>query len=85
MDYKKVNKNPKMEIHRTINCNYAVELTKTINEVKVIGVGGKDFVDKKKKLMMGILWQLMKLYQFNVFKIIIFFLIIYLVPRRKSK
>ena len=66
VDWKKVDKKPKNVHNRIINCNYAVELgkerrpkSKEIDAFafSLVGIDGKDIVDKKTKLILAIVWQ----------------------------
>merc|ERR1719409_783781 len=70
VDWKKVDKKPKNVHVKTINCNYAVDLGKARMGPKafkfsLVGIGGTDIVQGKTKLILAIVWQLMR---FHVFK-----------------
>lgn len=57
---KRVNKRPvKMKIKQHENCNYFFDLCKDIG-LKLMGIGGTDIVDKNRKLVTSLLWQLMR-------------------------
>jgi plastin-1 len=45
------------------NCVYVIELLKdNFKQVKIVNVGGKDIADGKTTLVLGVVWQLCKLY-----------------------
>lgn len=45
------------------NCNYFMELLKeNFKQVKIVNIGGKDISDGKTTLVLGVVWQLCKLY-----------------------
>jgi plastin-1 len=46
------------------NTNYAVELGKN-NGMHLVGIQGADIVDKKRTLVLGLIWQLMRCARFN--------------------
>ena len=52
----KISLKTKLKMNRGINCNQVIEQLKKIKELKIVNVGGGDFVDKKKKLVFAILW-----------------------------
>lgn len=64
VNWDKVNKPPYKAIGGNMkkleNCNYAVELAKSMN-FSVVGIGGKDIADGN-KLILAIIWQLMRGY-----------------------
>ena len=43
----------------TLNCNYAVEVAEAIG-IKVVNLGGSDIASGNKKLILGLVWQLMR-------------------------
>ncbi len=49
-------------INKVQNCNYVIDLCKNDLKIKIIAVGGIDIVDGKTTLVLGIVWQLCKLY-----------------------
>ncbi|KAL4508359.1 hypothetical protein ABPG72_003663 [Tetrahymena utriculariae] len=58
VDMKKVsNKNSKFT--KIQNANYAVQLAKDLH-LQIVGIGGTDIVDGNKKLILAIVWQLMR-------------------------
>merc|ERR1719217_1533593 len=61
VDWKRVDKKPKNVHVKTINCNYAVELGKSSAfAFSLVGIGGTDIVQKKTKLVLAIVWQMMR-------------------------
>jgi len=57
---KKVERRPKKNKFKKVsNCNYAVELGKQM-KFSLVNVGGPDIHDRKKKLVLGFTWQLMR-------------------------
>ena len=65
VDWKKVNMNPKNTYTQTENTNYVVLLGKKLN-FSMVGIAGKDFVDGNRKLMLALIWQMMKLHVFSI-------------------
>jgi plastin-1 len=61
VDWKKAEMKPRHKLKKCTNNNYAVELCKN-NPLKlsVVGIGGSDIVDGNKKLILGLVWQLMR-------------------------
>jgi len=49
----------KNKFKKVSNCNYAVELGKSM-QFSLVNVGGTDIYDRKKKLVLGFTWQLMR-------------------------
>mmetsp|Transcript_15071 Transcript_15071/g.25123 ORF Transcript_15071/g.25123 Transcript_15071/m.25123 type:complete len:586 (-) Transcript_15071:608-2365(-) len=62
---KRVNQDPKSRFKKVENGNYVVELGK-IMKFSLINVGGLDIVDGNKKLILAIMWQLMRKYTLSV-------------------
>jgi len=56
---RRVNLEPKSRFKEVENGNYAVDLCKMMR-FSMINVGGLDIVDGSKKLMLAIIWQLMR-------------------------
>ena len=54
-----MNLEPKSRFKEVENGNYAVDLCKLMR-FSMINVGGLDIVDGNKKLMLAIIWQLMR-------------------------
>lgn len=63
--YFRVNNEPKSRYKKIENANYAVELGKQRN-LTLVNVGGLDIVDGNKKLILAIIWQLMRKYTLSV-------------------
>lgn len=62
VNWKRVNKNPTSRYKKIENCNYVVELCKNDLLLSVINIGGLDIVDRNKKIILAIVWQLMRKY-----------------------
>lgn len=62
IDWKKVSNKANSRIHIIQNCNYAVDICKDQLQAKLVGIGGIDIVDGKTTLVLGIVWQVCKLY-----------------------
>jgi plastin-1 len=65
--WKRVNKGEKAKsrFKKVENCNYAVDVAKEMG-LSVVNIGGLDLVDKKTKLILAIIWQLMRRHTINV-------------------
>lgn len=59
VNWRKVNLKPKMKFHALENCNYAVVLGKQM-KFSLVGIGGPDLIDGNKKLVLALVWQLMR-------------------------
>jgi len=59
VNWKKITKPAKSRIVKVQNANYALEVSKLF-KIQLINVGGIDFVDGKKKLVLGVIWQLFR-------------------------
>ena len=59
IDWKKVEKKPTNRFKKLHNNDYALKLCKEIG-IKLIGIGGMDIVDEKRKMVLGVTWQLMR-------------------------
>jgi hypothetical protein len=59
VDWKMVNKKAKVQIKAIENCNYLVECAKTLG-CNMVNVGGKDIFDRNEKLVLALVWQLMR-------------------------
>ena len=61
VDWKKVEKKPKNVHAKVANCNYAVTLGKAKPfAFSLVGIGGADIVKGVTKLILAIVWQLMR-------------------------
>eukprot|EP00761_Pharyngomonas_kirbyi_P011416 gb/GECH01011441.1/.p1 GENE.gb/GECH01011441.1/~~gb/GECH01011441.1/.p1 ORF type:complete len:610 (+),score=136.96 gb/GECH01011441.1/:1-1830(+) len=67
VNWKKVDMKPKMRFHKVSNTNYAVDLGKEM-KFSMVNIGGTDIVDKNKKLILGITWQLMRAHIISMLK-----------------
>mmetsp|Transcript_28944 Transcript_28944/g.57852 ORF Transcript_28944/g.57852 Transcript_28944/m.57852 type:complete len:620 (+) Transcript_28944:43-1902(+) len=65
--WNKVNINPRNRFKKVENCNYAVVLGKQMR-FSLVNVGGVDLVDGNKKLILAIMWQLMRLHTLNILR-----------------
>ena len=65
VSWNKVNMTPKNKFKKVENCNYAVTLAKQMR-FSMVNIGGLDICDKNKKLILGIIWQLMREHVVNV-------------------
>mmetsp|Transcript_113 Transcript_113/g.206 ORF Transcript_113/g.206 Transcript_113/m.206 type:complete len:631 (+) Transcript_113:113-2005(+) len=61
VQWKRVTKNTKSRFKKVENCNYAVDIGKQMG-FSMVNIGGLDIVDKVKKLILAIIWQLMRKY-----------------------
>lgn len=59
VNWKKVDKNPKNNFAKVVNCNEAVDASKKI-PVNIVGIAGPDINRPEKKLILAIVWQLMR-------------------------
>lgn len=62
VDWKKYSNKLNSRIHIIQNCNYVVDICKDKLQAKLIGIGGIDIVDGKPTLVLGLVWQICKLY-----------------------
>jgi len=61
VDWKQVDKNPNHKMKKVGNNNLAVTVGKTKPyALSLVGLGGSDIVDGNKKLILGLVWQLMR-------------------------
>ncbi len=65
MSNNRVNIEPKSRFKKVENGNYAVEICKSF-KFSMINVGGLDIIDGNKKLILAIMWQLMRKYTLQV-------------------
>jgi plastin-1 len=59
IDWKKVEKKPNNKFKMGINCNEAINAAKKL-KVITTGIGGTDILDKNKKNILAVVWQLVK-------------------------
>jgi plastin-1 len=57
----RVNLNTTSKFKKVENCNYAVNIGKEIH-LSLVNIGGVDIFDKNKKLILAVIWQLMRKY-----------------------
>lgn len=67
VNWKKVHKKPKMRHHQIDNCNTVVELGRKMDLV-LVNIGGVDIADGNKKLILAIMWQLMRQFTLDMLK-----------------
>lgn len=67
VDWKKVNLTPKLKFHKLENTNLAVELAKQL-KFSTVNLSGVDIHDGNKKLILGLIWQLMRQNLLNILK-----------------
>jgi len=67
VDWKKVNRPAANRFKKVENCNYCVVLAKQL-KFSTVNVGGTDIVDKNKKIILGMVWQLMRQNIINMLK-----------------
>ncbi|CAE7649151.1 FIM3, partial [Symbiodinium microadriaticum] len=65
VNWKKANKDPKSVYKKVENCNYAVEIGRSMG-FSMVNIGGLDIVHKDKKLILAIIWQLMRRHTLKV-------------------
>lgn len=66
-NWKKVNMTPTSRFKKVENCNLAVTLGKQMG-FSLVNVGGLDICDKNKKLILAIIFQLMRQYIYNLLR-----------------
>lgn len=57
--WKQVEMKPTNKFKKVSNCNYAVVLGKQL-KFSLVNIAGNDIVDKNKKLLLGLVWQMMR-------------------------
>jgi len=68
VDWKKANtKKPLSKFQQLENCNYALQLGKSIG-FSLVGIGGQDIQAGNKTLTLALVWQCMRLYVLNYLK-----------------
>lgn len=65
VDWKKVEKNPNNKFKMGINCNTAIDACKKLG-LKIPGIGGSDILDGNKKLVIAVVWQLVRLHYLKI-------------------
>ena len=61
IDWKVVNQQPKQIFDKNLNCKHAIESGKKLN-LKFTGIGGTDITGGNKKLILAVVWQLVRLH-----------------------
>lgn len=59
VSWKSVEMKPNNKFKKVANCNYVVVLGKQL-KLSLVGIGGTDIVDGNKKLLLALVWQLMR-------------------------
>ena len=65
VSWRKVNLNPKNKFKKVANCNYAIVIGKGM-KFSLVGIGGVDVLNANKKLILAVVWQLMRRHTLNV-------------------
>ena len=59
VEWKKAELKSNIKIKKIQNCNYAVDIGKNM-KFSLVGIGGVDLVDGKKKLTLALIWQMVR-------------------------
>ena len=59
VDWKKVDKHPSNKFKKIVNCNECIDAAKKCG-FSIVGLGGTDIHDGNKKLILAVVWQMMK-------------------------
>lgn len=65
VEWKKVETNATNKFKKLANCNVAIDALKKA-DVKCIGIGGMDIHEGNKKLILGVIWQLMRSHSLQI-------------------
>jgi len=65
VDWKKVDKTPNNKFKKIVNCNECVDAAKKCG-FTIVGIGGTDLHDGNKKLVLAVVWQMMKHHTLSV-------------------
>jgi plastin-1 len=65
IEWRRVNIPPKNRFKMMENCNYCVDRGNALH-FSMVNIGGPDIADKNKKLILGIVWQLMRLHTLKI-------------------
>jgi plastin-1 len=57
--WNKVEKKPNIKVKKVSNCNLALDIGKSM-KFSLVGIGGSDIVDGNKKLLLALVWQMMR-------------------------
>ncbi|CAM9254077.1 unnamed protein product [Chrysoparadoxa australica] len=63
--WKRVNENPKNRYKKVENGNYVIETGKVMG-LTLVNVGGLDIIDGNKKMILAVMWQLMRAHTLNL-------------------
>jgi plastin-1 len=61
VDWKKAEMKPSIKLKKVHNCNYSVDIGKQM-KFSLVGIGGVDLFDGKKKLTLALIWQMVRKY-----------------------
>jgi len=59
VDWKKATLNPNIKFKKVENCNQVIDIGKKLG-FTLVGIGGADLVNKNKKLILAVYWQMMR-------------------------
>lgn len=65
VDWKKVDKNPNNKFKQSINCGEVINACKKLG-LKLPGIGGQDIVDGNRKLVIAVVWQLVRIHYLKI-------------------
>ena len=65
VEWNRVEKNPNNTFKKGINCNVAFEACEKL-KIKLVGIGPADIRDGHKKLVLAIVWQLVRLHYMQI-------------------
>lgn len=66
INWKKVNMKPTSIYKKVENCNYCVQVARDDFKFSMVNIGGTDICNANKKLVLAIIWQLMRKYTLSV-------------------
>lgn len=65
IEWKKAAMKPDISLKKIQNANYAVDVGKKLG-FSLVGIGGKDIVDGNKKLILALIWQMVRKHTLDV-------------------
>lgn len=65
VNWKTIDKNPNNKFKAGINCNQVIEACKKLG-LKIPGIGGADILEGNKKLVIAVVWQLVRLHYLKI-------------------
>lgn len=68
VDWKKAEMKPTIKLKKVHNANYAIDIGKNM-KFSLVGIGGIDLVDGKKKLTLALIWQMVRKHTLSVFSL----------------